>query len=596
MDANGALPTGTVTFLFSDIEGSTKLVHQLGRSWPEVLETHRQIMRAAFIAHGGVERGTEGDSFFVAFDDASAAIAAAATVQVRLAAQAWPEGAEVRVRIGVHSGEGRLAGTDYVGIDVHRAARIAAAGHGGQILVSDATRALAERQLPTGLSLLDLGEHGLKDLPEREHLFQLVIAGLPSKFPPIRSLEKAAGNIPAPLSRFVGREGEVEDVRRLLRESRLLTLTGPGGVGKTRLLIEVARGAADQYRDGAWFVGLAPVTDPQQVPPAIATAVGVRETGRKTATAVLADHFRPRTTLLLLDNFERLLASTPLIAELLAAAPSLTIATTSQAPLGLSGERLYRVPPLSLSGSEDRPAASDAVRLFIDRAVSVRADFSVTPDNAATIIEICRRLDGLPLAIELAAARVRTLGLEDILARLDDRLTLLASGPSDSPDRHRTLRATMSWTHDLLGPGEAQMFRRLSIFSGGSSLAAIEHVCSDERASDAFSTLDELVGHGLVLADAGTHGMRFRMLETIRLFALERLKESTEEAGIRQRHAEHYADALERLAPAARLDPSATDILAPDVNNIGAALQWAADSGDVEQGLRICGSAWRLWG
>jgi predicted ATPase/class 3 adenylate cyclase len=594
-DAKGELPAGTVTFLFSDIEGSTDLVQQLGDAWPEVLEAHRQILRAAFARHSGVERGTEGDSFFVAFDEASAAVAAAAEAQLGLAARQSAGGADLRVRIGLHSGAARLSGSDYVGMDVHRAARIAAAGYGGQVLVSDSTRALAERSLPAEVSLQDLGEHRLKDLPEPEHLFQLVIAGLPSEFPPIRSLE-AAGNIPVPLSSFVGRQAEMEEVRRLLGQSRLLTLVGPGGVGKTRLLVEVARGAANQFRDGVWFAGLAPITDPKQVASTIASAAGVRETGTKTAEAVLADHFRLRTSLLLLDNFERVLSAAPLVAELLSAAAGLTIVATSQVPLRVSGEQVYRVPPLSLTGSPESPAASDAGRLFIDRALHVRPDFRITADTAATIVQICGRLDGLPLAIELAAARVRLLDVGAILERLDNRLALLSSGPSDAPDRHRTLRAAIAWTHELLGPSEAVVFRRLSAFVGGASLAAIEHVCSETPTDDAFSALDELVGHSLVLAETGTPDPRFHMLETIRAFAVERLEESTEEASVRRRHAEYYRDAVERLAPAARLDPSATDVLAPEVDNIGAALRWAADAGERDLGLRICGSGWRLWG
>lgn len=590
------LPGRTVTFLFSDIEGSTNLVRQLGDDWPHILDTHRQIMRAAFARHGGAEQGTEGDSFFVAFEEATEAIAAAVEAQRDLAAGPWPAGINVRVRIGLHTGDGRRSGDDYVGVDVHRAARIAAAGNGGQVLISDPTRALAERALPAGVMLRDVGRHRLKDLPDAEHLFELIIPGLLSDFPAIRSLEPAAGNVPVPLSRFVGRQAEIDDVSRLIAESRLLTLVGPGGVGKTRLMIEVARRAAREFDDGVWFVGLASITDPSQLSSAIAAAMGVRETGSRPAEAVLKDHLEPRTCLLLLDNFERLTPAAPVVGELLSASAGLTIAVTSQIPLGLSVEQIYRVPPLSLSSVEGRPDTSDAARLFIDRALRVRPDLVIPADKAASIDEICRRLDGLPLAIELAAARIGLLDIDDILARLEDRLALLSGGPLDAADRHRTLRGAIAWTYELLGPDEVVLYRRMSAFADGASLAAIEAICSGEPLGDAFSALDALVAHSLVLAEPAAAGSRFRMLETIRVFAVERLAESTEEVAVYRRHAEFYLTELERLAPRARLDPSAIDGLAPDIDDIRASVRWAMDAEERELGLRICGSAWRLWG
>ena len=340
--ARGKPPVGTVTFLFTDIEGSTRLVNDLGAACPAVLRAHHAIVRDAIRRHGGRDRGTEGDSFFAAFASAAPALAAAAEIQRGLEAETWPFGATVRVRIGLHTGEGRLAADDYVGLDVHRAARIAAAGHGGQVLISDATRALVERNLPERVSVRDLGEYRLKDLPEAERLHQLVFEDLPSDFPPLRTAGRMGGNLPESVTSFIGREKELQDVRRLLAGSRLLTLVGPGGTGKTRLAVELGKQAASDFRDGAWFVGLAHIRDPEQVPSAIARSVGVPEVGGKPPEAVLTDHFRERDCLLILDNFEHL------IGTLLAAASELKVVATSQTRLRLSGEQVYNVPPLAI--------------------------------------------------------------------------------------------------------------------------------------------------------------------------------------------------------------------------------------------------------
>jgi predicted ATPase len=561
---------------------------------------HRRTLRDAFGRHGGIEKGTEGDSFFVVFAEAPAAIAAAVDGQRGLASERWPPGAEVRVRMGLHTGRGRLVEGDYVGLDVHRAARIAAAAHGGQVVVSETTRALAEHDLPQGVELQDLGRQKLRDLPDQEQLFQLVIPGLPGDFPPLHTTGQA-GNLPVPLTTFVGRKREVGELSELFQASRLVTLVGPAGTGKTRLALEAARRAAQGFRDGAWFVGLESIADPSQVPAAVAAAVGVREVGGKSPVAVLEDHLRPRRCLVVLDNFEHLLAAGPLVTDLLTAAPGLTIAATSQAELRLSGEQLYPVLPLGI-GAPDGSLESDATRLFVERATSAMPDFIVTPEATRLISEICSRLDGLPLAIELAAARVRLLGIEEILRRLDSRLALLSTGPSDVPDRHRTLRAALAWSHDLLAPPEAILFRRLAVFSGGASLAATERVCSDPAVGashapvgDPLIALDELVRHSLLQADPGAEGTRYRMLETVREFALERLIESGEAPVIRGRHARWCAELLESLAPLVRLRPAAAGRAEAEIDNVQSALEWAADSGDVEVGLRICGSAWRVW-
>jgi predicted ATPase/class 3 adenylate cyclase len=595
------LPSGTITFLFSDIEGSTRLVRELGKAWPEVLERHRRILRKAFGRHGGIEKGTEGDSFFVAFDDAPSAIAAAVDAQVGLANHRWPAGVGLAVRVGIHTGQGRVTHGDYTGLDVHRAARIGAAAHGGQVVVSATTRALAEHDLPAGVGLRDLGRHLLKDLPDEEQLFQLVIPTLPNDFPPLRAMGPTIGNVPVPVSSFIGRQGDVATLRDLLSSSRLVTLVGPAGSGKTRLVIEVARAAADAFPDGSWFVDLTPLGEASEVAPSIATATGVREVGAKPVDAVLADHFRPRRCLLVLDNFEHLLAATPLVAELLAAAPGLTVAATSQAELRLSGERLYPVAPLSVEVTDDETTLGDAIRLFIERASSLAPGFRVTPESTKVIGEICQRLDGLPLAIELAAARVRLLGVDEILRRLESRLELLAAGPSDAPERHRTLRAAIAWSYDLLRPTEATLFGRMAVFSGGATLAAIERVCMDGSsgqtpiATDPLDALDGLVRHSLARVDTAVAGTRFGMLETIREFALERLSEAGDEPAVRRRQAEWCAELLESLAPRVRLRPGEARVAEPELDNIRAALEWATETHDAELGLRICGSAWRVW-
>ena len=591
-------PSGTVTFVFTDIEGSTRLVDQLGPAWEQVLSLHRRTLRHAFRQHGGVEMATEGDSFFVVFRDAPSALAAVAEGQLGLASARWPDGVDILVRIGLHTGQARVVSGDYVGMDVHRAARIGAAAHGGQIVISEATRALVERDLPAGVELRDLGRHWLKDLPAQEQLYQVVVPGLPVEFPPLRTVDRVLGNIPVALTSFVGRERETEAVRELLRTTRLVTLIGPAGTGKTRLVVEAAAQVAHEFRDGAWFVGLASVADPRQVPAAVAAGVRVREVGGKPASAVLVDHFRTRHCLLILDNFEHVLDAAPLLTDLLAGAPSLSIAATSQAELRLSGEHLYPVLPLGLTGALE----SDAARLFVDRVTSVLPDFVVTSENAATIADICARLDGLPLAIELAAARVRGLGIDEVAHRLDRRLSLLSTGPRDAPDRHRTLRAALTWSHELLRPEEAVLFRRLSVFSGGAGPGAIERVCAADavgdlsaRVDDVFGVLDELVGHSLVQADSAAGTIRYRLLQTVREFAIERLDDSGESPAIHRRHAEWCAELLESLAGPARLRPGEVRVAEPEIGNVLSALDWAEEAGEVDLGLRICGSAWRLW-
>jgi class 3 adenylate cyclase len=467
------LPTGTVTFLFTDVEGSTGLLQALGDGYAAVHDQHAAIIRRAVAEAGGVEVSTHGDAFFVAFASPAGAVRAAVAAQRGLAAHDWSPGPAVRVRMGVHTGEGTLGGDDYVGIDVHRAARIADAAHGGQVIVSDATRGLVQHALPAGVSLRDLGPHQLRGIADPERLHQLVVEGLPADFPPPRTPDATPGNLPPPLTSFVGREEELAEVERLLDHTRLLTLTGPGGSGKTRLALRVAADLRTSYEDGAWFVDLSPVTDPDLVPAAVAKALRVPEAAGRPVLEEVKDHLRSREPLLLVDNFEQVAEAGPVIEDLLLSAPRLRTLVTSRVVLSLPGEQEYAVPPLQvpeagrLPGDLAAVGAVEAVRLFVERAVAASPRFALTGENAPAVAEICARLDGLPLAIELAATRTKVLTPDQILSRLKRSLSLLTSGARSLPERQRTLRAAIAWSYDLLDPVEQRLFARLSVFTGG---------------------------------------------------------------------------------------------------------------------------------
>jgi predicted ATPase/class 3 adenylate cyclase len=598
------LPTGTVTFLFTDIEGSTRVLNALGDAYPAVLDRHHALLREAFDAHGGLEVMSEGDAFFVVFRSPIEAVRAATDAQQALSAEDWPPGARIGVRMGVHTGEAVLGGDNYVGIDVHRASRIAAAGHGGQVLLSDATRALSEQSLPPGVSVRDLGPHRLKDLPAPERLFQVVVAGLPSDFPELRSLDARPNNLPAPLTSFVGRERVLGEIRERLARTRLLTLSGPGGTGKTRLAIRVAEDSLTDFAHGCWFVPLDALRDAELVPSAIAKAVGVSVPGDQSVADTLKSWLADRELLLVLDNFEQVTSSAPLVGELLAAAPRLRVLATSRAPLHVYGEAEYAVPPLATVGELRAAAGSpqalsqyEAVRLFIERAVAVKRDFKVTNANAPAVAEICVRLDGLPLAIELAAARVKVLPAEQILERLERNLSLLATSAQNLPERQRTMRGAIEWSYNLLDPAEQQLFGRVSVFRGGFGLDASDYVCAVGIDSDVLDGLTSLVDKSLLRADESAGESRFVMLETIRQYAAERLAETDEAGEIRRRHAEHYfalAEASEaHLTGHAQADW--LDRLEREHDNLRAAFSSADDLGLVDRALGAAGAIWRFW-
>jgi predicted ATPase/class 3 adenylate cyclase len=578
-------PTGTVTLLFSDIEGSTRLLQKTGDAFADLLAEHRRLLREAFARHGGFEMDNEGDAFFVAFESANDAGAAAIDAQRALAEHDWPDGHEIRVRIGLHTGEPRPVDGRYVGLVVHAAARIMAAGHGGQVLVSEATRALLDDRF----QLRDLGAHRLKDLPGAQQLYQLQIDGLPTDFPPLKTLDHRPTNLPLEPNAFIGRTRELKEAWALLtREgSRLLTLTGTGGAGKTRLALRLASSAVEQFPNGAFFVSLAPVRDSELVVPSIAQTIGLREQPGETVLETLTEYVRNRRMLLLLDNFEQVLPAAAALSGLLGAAPDLSLLVTSRTPLRVAGERTYSVPPL-----ED----SESVNLFVERAQAADAGFAVTEENAGDIAEICAHLDGLPLAIELAAPRVRTLPPAALLRRLDDRLRLLTGGAHDLDARQRTIRATIEWSYDLLPDDERALFAQLSVFVGGCRLDAAEALCRADL--DILDGLQSMVENSLLRRRADSDGEpRFWMLETIRDYACEVLESEGNADEARRRHAEHYATEAERLDVESRTGdyPGVLARLDEERNNMRTAFAWAREAGDAGLMLRLATALWGFW-
>ena len=522
--------------------------------------------------------------------------------QLALVGYVWPVEHPVRVRMGLHTGQPSLGGDSYVGLDVHRAARIAAAGHGGQVLVSESTYALASRGLPDGVTVRDLGQHQLKDLAAPEHLFQLVIPGVAADFPPLRSLDARPNNLPTLTTSFVGRAQQLAEARRLLSSARLLTLTGPGGTGKTRLALEVAALELENFADGVFMVPLAPISDPELIGSAVAQMLGVKdEPGRDISDAIVG-WMRDRTLLLVLDNFEQVLPAASLVANLLQAAPGLRILVTSRAPLGIGGEQEFPVPPLGFTkqtpADEAGEGLPEAVVLFAERARAVDPAFRITASNVADVAAISSKVDGLPLAIELAAARVRVLSPKVILERLDHRLDLLAGGSRDRPARQQTLRGTIGWSFGLLTAAEQALFCRASVFVGGWSFDAAEVVCGGpvEAEADLLETLTSLIEQSLVQRVPGQDS-RYSMLETIREYARERLAERGESRSIAARQAAFYVALAERGAPEldGDLQDAWLDRLTLDLDNLRTAIRWAVDHGDADAGLRITSALARFW-
>lgn len=605
-DRRRPLPTGTVTFLFSDIEGSTRLLGELGPRYEDVLDEHSRILRSAIETNRGTVVNTEGDSFFAAFTSAVDGLRAAAVAQRSLDQHEWPPEGEIRVRMGIHTGEGRLGGDDYVGMDVNRAARIAAAGHGGQVLLTETIHALAQNQLPEGTSLRDLGEHRLKDLPRPERLWQLDVEGLHNEHPPVRSLDARPNNLPQAQTPLIGRDHELETIEQLIDKRRLVTLTGPGGAGKTRLAVAVALRLLPRFGDGAFFVALENARDRATVASEIAAALAVREKPDRDLEQGMKAFLRERELLLVLDNFEQVLGAAPLVSELIAGAVRLQVIATSREALRLSDEQEFSVPPLSLPDPRNLPPLDalsqyESVALFIERARAVRPDFSVTNENAPAVAEICSRLDGLPLAIELAAARVKLFSPQQILDRLERSLTFLTGGARDRSNRQRTLRGAIDWSHELLDEPERRLFARLSVFAGGWMLDAAEEVCNpeDELTIDTLDGLTSLADKSLIHpADPEeTEGPRFQMLQVIREFASERLDESPDAEEMRRQHAQHLLGLVERAEPELVRTKLREwqERLRREEENLRAALHWTVQSQKAETGLRLAASLWRYW-
>ena len=597
------LPTGTITFLFTDIEGSTRLLQRLGEGYLAVHEHHDAIMRTAVRAANGHVVQTEGDSFFVAFRSPLDAVRAAVAAQRVLAASDWPHGELLRVRMGIHTGEGVAGGDNYIGLDVHRAARIAAAGHGGQVLISDATRGLVAYALPQGVTIRDLGMHRLKDIEHPEHLYDLVIDGLLAEFPPIRTLQGPRTNLPAPRTSFVGREREVAELRDLLTRTRLVTLVGSGGTGKTRLALRVAAEEIDRFDDGVWLVDLSAVTDPGLVPSAIAASLRMRVDPAVKPLEALADSLRYWDVLLVLDNVEQVIEAATAVHRLLDQAPHLWVLATSRVPLHLSGEHEYEVDPLPLppperAGELATLERSESVRLFVERAGAVRGGFRLTEGNAAAIAGIVRRVDGLPLAIELAARRVKMLTPQALLGRLQQRLPLLSGGARDVPERQRTLSRAIAWSHDLLDAEEQRLFARLAVFRGGWTLESAEAVCGPGLPTEVLDGLFSLLDNSLVRQEQTSDGdLRFQMLQTVHEFATERLRASEEEERLRRRHAEHFRDLAEEAEPHLMGEGQAQWLrrLEREHDNLRAALDWAEAVEDADIALRTSAAMWRFW-
>jgi predicted ATPase len=571
------------------------------------LVRHDEILRRVTEEQEGYVFKTVGDAFCCAFPTAQDALEATLEAQRTLFAQEWGETGPLRVRMALHTGAAEERDGDYFGPPVNRVARLLTAGHGGQVLLSEAAQEMVRDQLPAGAALVDLGERRLKDLFRPERVFQLNASGLPSEFPPLRTLESRPNNLPPQPTPLVGRERELEQVRELLLspEVRLLTFIGPGGTGKTRLALQAAADLLEEFEDGVFFVSLAAMSDPQLFLPTVATTLGVKESSEKPLEESLKEYLRETELLLLLDNFEQVLEAAPAVSGLLSAAPHLKVLATSRTPLRLYGGREYPVPPLSVPDPRRVPTVEalthyEAVRLFIESARALKPDFTITNESAPAVAEICARLDGLPLAIELAAARIRMLPPKALLARLGNRLKLLTGGAHDLPERQRTLRGAIEWSYDLLEESEKTLFGRLSVFAGGRTLEAIEAVCDAEGdlPVDAFEGVYSLLEKNLLRQEEELEGEpRFVMLETIHELAREKLEESSEAETFKRAHAEYFL-ALAEQAETELKGPNQLEwreLLEAELDNMRTALSWALEGADAELGLRLAAALWRFW-
>ncbi len=599
-------PTGTVTFLFTDIEGSTTLWEQNPDAMRPALARHDALLHHHLTQNGGFVFKTVGDAFCAAFATAPEAVRSALAAQIALDAQTWET--PLRVRMALHTGAGEERDGDYFGPPLNRIARLLSAGHGGQTLLSLSAQELARDALPADAGLKYLGEHRLKDLGRPEQVFQLLHPGLAADFPPLKSLDSSdlPNNLPQQVTSFVGREKEMGEVKRLLDTARLLTLTGTGGGGKTRLSLQVAADLLDKFPGGVWLVELAPLADPSLVAQTVADALGVREEPGRAVARTLAEWLKPKRLLLILDNCEHVLSTcASLASDLIRLCPNVHILTSSREPFGIAGEQTYRVPPLSLpdplqTQTAERLSQYEAVRLFIERARLVQPAFSITDANAPAVAQICFHLDGIPLAIELAAARVRSLSVEEVNARLDQRFRLLTGGSRTALPRQRTLQALIDWSYDLLTDREKAIFERVSVFAGGWDLEAAEAVCMGGEIADwdILDLLTDLADKSLVVAETAARGTRYYLLETIRQYGDERLQQSGGADAAHARHRDHFLNwAVKIKATLSGPEQSAQmDRLEAEHDNMRVALAWCEqNSAGSDSGLRLATALWRFW-
>ena len=599
-------PSGTVTLLFTDIEGSTKLWEAHPDEMRHALARHDDLLRQAIEESGGYVFKTIGDAFCAAFAGASDALKSSLDAQLAVHSEPWPKSTPIKVRMALHTGVVESRSDDYFGPTVNRVARLLATAYGGQTLLSQATRNLVCDSLPEGVDLRELGAHRLKDLEQPEQVFQLRHPGLPSSFPPIRSLSNHPNNLPQQVSSFIGRQRELAAVKELLAKSRLLSLLGAGGCGKTRLALQVAADTLEQFPDGAWCVELAPISDPELVPQAVAAALNLKEQAGKSPTTTVVEHIGDKRLLLLIDNCEHQLdACARLVQSVLSECPFVRILSTSREALGISGEQTYRVPSLAVpdrKGAEtpESLARCDAARLFVDRALLVSAGFQVTSRNASAVASVCRRLDGIPLAIEMAAARVRSLSVEEVDQRLDQRFRLLTGGSRTAIPRQQTLRALIDWSYDLLNPDEQKMLEALSVFSGGWTLSAAEQVCAaagiDEL--DAYNLLSSLVDKSLVIWGAHEDETRYRMLETVRAYGWEKLVSVKSDTLLLRGHRRYFLKLTEEIKPQLSGPDQGflLDILEAEHDNLRQAITSCLESPtDVQEAALVAANLHQFW-
>jgi predicted ATPase len=578
------------------------VLQRLGEAYRQVLDDHFALIFGAVRRAGGTVANTMGDGVFATFATAPLALEAALDAQRCLVAHAWPATGMARVRMGIHTGLFAAEETEHVGLDVHRAARICSAAHGGQVLISGAARSACAGRLPSDVLLRDLGRHLLKDLDEPEHLFQATVPGLLAEFPPPRSRHVRPHNLPSEVTEFIGRESEIADARRLLATNRLLTLAGPGGTGKTRLALRLANVALPDFADGVYFVPLEAIRDAALVDTAIARALGIPDTEGRSVLDVLIEQLASKRLLLVLDNFEQVLGASRSIGRLLAGCPELRVLITTRSVLRIDGERIFEVlpfalPPSHLSGDPELLARISSVDLFVRRAAAARPGFALTAENASAVAQIVTRLEGLPLAIELAAVRTRLFPPEMLAKRLEQPFTALSTGMRGSSEHHRTLRDAIAWSYDLLERADQAVFRRLGVFVGGFTIEAAETVAGSEPGENAIESVASLVDQSLLRSHVLHGEARFSMLEMIREFALEQLDAAGERARIAERHLAYVLQLAEEAAGhlTGRAELVAIDTLTADQGNIRAALQRCVSSSDAETGLRICSAIWRFW-